>query len=274
MPNVTVTEKEFIATVQSSKNLYAAAQKLIAKYGLSKHYYRDVKRRAKKLGINAGIQHAHDVPEDFMIDKSSTLVGKDGKTKLQWLKLNRKKAEEARLIKEFALGLVKGTPQMPVVPAPKLAGSSDLLTNYIEPEPHFGMLSWASETRENYDSKIAKELLQGAAKRLVDAAPNSKYALISGLGDGIHADNQLNETTSGNKLDVDSRWGKIIRGYAGFYQWWVYYLLTKHDVVLIKRAKGNHDDHSTTAVNVMLGYMFERNPRVAIDQSEQIIKYQ
>jgi hypothetical protein len=269
-----ISDDELTKVVQSSKSLYQAHKKLMKSHGVSKNYYRTIKRRAKKLGINSGIQHAHDLPANFHIDKSSTLLGKDGELKLQWLKISRDKENMMQAIRDFAQGLaesLKGKSNL--IPPPIVPGSKLLLTNYIEPEPHFGMLSWAKETREDYDSKIATQLLKGASKRLADAAPNSEFALIAGPGDGIHADNQLNETTSGNKLDTDSRWSKIVQAYAGFYKWWIEYLLTKHGTVIVKRVKGNHDDHSTTAINIMLNYMFENNPRVIIDLDEFIVKY-
>ena len=273
MSNIKVPEEDFIEIVQSSKNLRAACTRIENKYKIGKDYYRTVRRRAKQLNIHAGVQHAHDLPDDFAIDRSSTLVGKDGKTKLQWLKLSRKKADEARMIREFATGLVHRKFKVPIIAPPIVPGDGELLTAYVEPEPHFGMYSWAKETKEDYDCNIARSLLIQAANRLVEAAPNSKYALVVGLGDGIHADNQSNETVSGNKLDVDTRWGKVIRAYAGFYKWWIELLLTKHDKVFVKRVKGNHDDQSTTAINVMLEYMFDKNPRVLIDQEETVIKY-
>jgi hypothetical protein len=269
-----VPDADFIKIIKASKNKHDALAKMVKMFHVQPSYMRILRQRCKQMGINPGVQHAHETPENFHIKASSTLVGKDGKTKLQWLKLDKDKADMIQELKDFAKGLadsLKG--KSTLIPPPVIPGSNMLLTTYLEPEPHFGMLSWSRETREDYDSKIATQLLKGSAKRLVDAAPNSKYAMIAGLGDGIHADNQLNETTSGNKLDTDSRWSKIVQAYAGFYKWWIEYLLTKHDIVYVKRVKGNHDDHSTTAINIMLWYMFNNNPRVVINLDEFVVKY-
>jgi hypothetical protein len=266
------TKKQFTKIITTSKNWPHALRRLHEHYGYSLKSDKAMRVRAKKLGIKPGLQHDMEIPDGYDI-KGISVLSRGQEELLRWTKTSKSKQEEAQLIKEFALGLIDGATIVPRVPAPLLPIMTDYLTEYIEPEPHYGMHSWAKETRENYDIKLAKQYLQQAATRLIAAAPPTKYALVTGLGDGLHADNQTEQTTSGNKLDTDTRWGKIIRSYAEFYRWWINELLKKHEIVHVVRVKGNHDDHSTTAINLMLGYVFEDNPRVIIDQDEFTVKY-
>ncbi|MGV7235815.1 MAG: hypothetical protein ACQ9ET_06085, partial [Nitrosomonadaceae bacterium] len=168
-PKHVISEEQFIELVTSSYNFSHAHKKAMAQYGMSKHSYKHILKRAKKLGVKPGIQHDRDIPDGFEIKGSSTMV-RTPEGLIQWIKTNKKQEEEIRLIREFAAGLAKSLKnKSTLIPPPVVPGSDRLLTVYVEPEPHFGMLSWATETDENYDSKIAKHVLQGAAKRLVDA---------------------------------------------------------------------------------------------------------
>ncbi len=274
------SRKDFREIVSSSRNWTDAHQQLRDTYGIFDK--RSIRKRAKRLDVKPlttkKLSQVKDIPlpalqDGYHVKGTSTLVGPDGETKNQWIKTDKDKEDQLRLLKEFAAGLAEDLRGSSIVSNPPKTSIDCLMANYIEPESHFGMYSWAGETREDYDLNIADDLLRRGAGRLIAAAPPARYALLSGIGDGLHADNQNNETTSGNKLDTDTRWGKVIKKYASFYRWFIEQLAVKHEHVMVKRVKGNHDDHSATAINLMLSFMFENNPRVIIDTGETIIKY-
>jgi hypothetical protein len=135
-------------------------------------------------------------------------------------------------------------------------------------DPHIGMLSWRHETGDDFDLKIAERNLVAAVDRLVGLAPPSKRALIVNLGDFYHSDNKEGRTArSGNSLDVDSRWDKVLRVGIMAMVRCVDRALEKHECVRVINEIGNHDDHSSIMLGVCLSHHFRDNPRVEIDTS-------
>jgi hypothetical protein len=141
---------------------------------------------------------------------SSTLYDADGAIKLQWIKTKEGHSPEvwAEQIKDVF------TDATPIKPVPRVKGpsSNKLLTVYPIGDHHVGMYSWAEETGNDYDLKIAENLLVTAMQYLVAQAPVCDEALIVNLGDFFHVDNLKNQTArSGNVLDVDTRYAAMIR---------------------------------------------------------------
>jgi len=128
------------------------------------------------------------------------------------------------------------------------------------------MFSWEEETGENYDLDIAYNLLTKAFNRLVESTPNSEYALLANLGDYFHIDDTRNETLrSGNRLDVDSRYPKILKTGLKLIINIIQKLLIKHKYIIIRNAIGNHDPHTTYFLNEYIRAWFCDNPRIIIE---------
>ena len=152
--------------------------------------------------------------------------------------------------------------------------NSDLLAVYPSGEPHIGLFSWPAETGEVYDCNVAKSIMFNLTKRLVDAAPPAEYALLPNVGDWFHSDNYDNVTRqSGNRLDVDTRWPKVFKTGVQIKVHLIKLALKKHKYVKVIITPGNHDEHTSFALSMILDAYFKDNPRVDIDLGVTPHKY-
>jgi hypothetical protein len=83
----------------------------------------------------------------------------------------------------------------------------------------------------------------------VDRSPSSGECVILGGGDLLHADNSQNQTAkSGNVLDVDGRYQKIVGVATQLMVRTINVALRRHLHVTVRVLPGNHDEHSAVAV--------------------------
>ena len=233
---------------------------------------------AEKLAAMQGWSPDHDmthvVPSPFVVKGTSTLYDEAGRPRLQWVKtkLSDQLAESA--IRDFVTDLVEGARGMsPLGTAPEYC-DADLLSVYPMGDPHFGMYSYAAETGDNFDLGIAEQQLCAAVDRLVASSPPAETALIIELGDFFHADNESNQTgRSGNSLDVDTRWAKVMQVGLRAMVHCIRRALEKHLRVVVRIVRGNHDTHSSFALALALDAYFSNNPRVKIDLSPAAFWY-
>lgn len=80
---------------------------------------------------------------------------------------------------------------------------------------HLGMLAWAPEAGEDYDSKIAADLAATAVADLLGKAagfPAERIVILLG-NDLVHADRTVGgaggQTMAGTQVDVDGRWQRL-----------------------------------------------------------------
>ncbi len=214
------------------------------------------------------------VPAPFVVKGVSTLYDEAGRQKQQWVKTTRDEAMAEQVIRDFVEHLaedVRG--KSPTVPAPRFS-DEDLLVVYPMGDPHFGMYAWADEAGEDFDIELADKITRAAIDRLVDSAPGAHTAVLAELGDFFHADNNSARTPqSGNALDVDSRWYKVMQVGVRAMRYAVERLLEKHAKVIVRIVQGNHDTHSAIALALVLSAYFENNKRVVIDLSPSAFWY-
>jgi hypothetical protein len=142
----------------------------------------------------------------------------------------------------------------------------DLLAFYPLPDMHFGMFAWKAETDENWDLKIAEKSIGEAFTRVVASTPRTKRAVIMGGGDQMHSDSNMNMTAkSGNVLQVDGRYDKVIAATTRFFVTAIDLALTNHEHVDVRVLKGNHDEHSSVAIGYFLLAWYRNEPRVTVD---------
>lgn len=155
---------------------------------------------------------------------------------------------------------------------PVLPTSSDTVAVYPIADVHVGLLAWEEETGGNYDTNIAREVLRKAYTDVIEATPPSKHALVLGLGDLLHADNYEGRTDrSGNALDVDGRYPKVLKEAVLLIRFVIDLALTRHETVEVRLLAGNHDVRSALAVSLALSLGYEKNPRVIVDDSPSYI---
>lgn len=233
--------------------------------------------RLVKAAARQGYSPEHDmtrtVPDGFLVKGVSTYYDKDGKPSGQWVKSTIDQERQAQLLREFAMGLaeeVKGL--APITRCPARA-DDDLMCVYPLGDPHFGMHAWWQDAGDDFDLKKAEALTCGAVDRLVASAPAAHTALLLNLGDMFHADNQKNQSQSGHQLDVDGRWSKVQRVGLQAMIYCARRLLEKHQKVVVRINRGNHDGHSSYALSLMLSCYFHSEPRIEVDLSPATMWY-
>lgn len=251
----------------------AAEQLKISHQSLSESIRR-VKRQAAKQGYSPDHDMTKEVPEGFTLKGTSTLYDKEGNLKIQWVKTDRTKEdllEQLSIVTQTLCEDIKGKSN--IIPPPDTV-DKDLCSVFPIADLHMGMYSWEQETGNSYDCAIAQDLLISSMARLIVSAPNSEQCLLALLGDWFHTDTSENKTMhSGNILDVDTRWQKVFKMGVNVMKTCIEMALAKFKKVKIIICKGNHDDHTSYAISLIMTAYFSGDPRVEIQDSVQEYRY-
>lgn len=207
-----------------------------------------------------------EVQGGFNIRKVSTNYDGEGNIRQQWVSEDKDKTDLLDQMKDAIATLIEPCTGLSLSVNAPTETVDDLLVVYPIADVHLGQFSWADETGTDYDLKICEQILNDSMTELVQSAPATKTGLIVNLGDLFHADTMENKTMrSGNVLDVDSRWGKIVQVGTRIYRNLIHLALQKHEKVIVKSAIGNHDDHSSMWLAMLMKAYFEKDDRVEID---------
>lgn len=206
--------------------------------------------------------------DGFNIAQRSSMTDGDRNIKLQW-HIERPEAKSRReLVAAIKSEFDDYRGKAELIDPPDEV-DDDLMVVYPVVDPHTGMLSWGKETGVANDLNIGIDRMFDGASRLISAAPPAKYGAIVNTGDFFHADNQRNVTTGhGHQLDVDGRATKVRQAGVGLLRRMVDLGLQKHEFIILKNLKGNHDEESASWLNITLGLFYENNPRVLIDMED------
>lgn len=224
-------------------------------------------QRWDKTGLAPTDEPAYaPIPDGAHVVSTSTMVDGTGATRVQWIRAEQDKIDRDRIFWESA----KAAAEKAAIPLGPIAvprwSNRDLIVFYPLGDPHIGLLSWAPETGEHHDAKIAERDLINVTDMLVDAAPSASTAVLINLGDYLHAQTDEQRTPrGGHKLDVDGRRGKILELGLTLMLRMVIRLLEKHDRVIVANIRGNHDPDVAVMIALWLRAMFKDNPRVEID---------
>lgn len=209
----------------------------------------------------------------FVAHATSTLIKPDGSIALQWVKERADPAQEAERNKAAAEAFAAELPKLSPIRAER-KHNKRLMACYPIGDAHIGMRSWHEETGEDWDLSIAEHIQCGAMRKLVESAPEAESATIVNLGDWFHYDSMEPVTQrSGNVLDVDSRYAKMVRVGVMVMRQCIESALEKHKRVRVINAIGNHDDTGAIWLSVCLSHFYERNKRVIIEQSPAAFNY-
>lgn len=161
------------------------------------------------------------------------------------------------------------TPAEPVQPPAHVMDGQ--LTAYLLSDRHTGLMAWARETGEAYNTELAVQRVRDWVARCVAASPPSHTAVILDNGDGQHADDFTNQTPkSKHGLDVDTRHFRTIEADIVAMATAVELALAKHSKVIVRIMSGNHNPTSWMAILFALAERFRNDPRVEVvkDPSE------
>ena len=247
---------------------------LVKRFGLKPGGYSATYKRIKylkKIGLlslEAGVS----------VEKGTVLTGISRYHKLDdggiWVKSDVEKENQLAAI-ETAVNNIMETIK-PVTPAvvPKLLDKS-MTTFYPLPDLHFGLLVHAEEVNHkyNWDMKISREWVLASMDHLVDTSPASKYAVITDLGDFLHAEDNSARTTSGHQLDTDGRHSKIVQAAFDTMVRLIDKALLKHETVYFYSVSGNHSENSSIYLKAFLGAWYRNEPRFHIHIPHQAQQY-
>ena len=206
----------------------------------------------------------------YNVRGTSTLYGSDGEVKLTWVKEEPGKGGPAQWAEALRDACIDPLPR---IPAPPVA-TKKLLTVIPIGDHHVGMYAWAEEAGEDYDIKIADRLLVSAMSHLIDISPPCDTCLIANVGDFFHYDSHRAETpTNHNALDADTRYAAMIRAGLRTMRVVIERAAAKYRNVRVINSPGNHDPIGALWLSLALGMLYEKNPRIIIDQAPGKFSY-
>jgi hypothetical protein len=271
----TEAEQELLDALDQCDGVMNQAIRILGKDARAlKRRLATIKARAAEQGVAPDHDMVHEAPRPFVVKGTSTLYGDDGSVKVQWVKTQRDSEDRIQEMHDAiheAMADFKGVYKPRKAPA---SDTDDLMACYVMGDPHIGCYAHAEEAGENFDVDIAREDLINATSRLVEVAPKTDRALIVNLGDFFHADNSSERTTrSGAKLDVDSRWHRVLQAGCMLMVDLITMALSKHPRVEVINCIGNHDDHSSVMLSAFLAAYFHKEPRVHIHSTVNKFNY-
>lgn len=243
------------------------------KYGISDRVIRIRKAKLAKKGVGHGRDVSHLVPDGYKIKGTSSLVDEFGNTKLQWVKTDTDAERQVELMKAVIEGMKSEiTPVVPVKAA-RVKRDDKLLNLYTVSDFHLGMLAWGDESGDDWDMKIAEDLFSRWFDVAFQKAPDAGTGVINLLGDLAHFDSLVAVTpASGNVLDADTRYQKLVRYMIRMVRRVVDMALVKHKNVRLLIVQGNHDESGMIWLSEMFSTLYDNEPRVFVDTSPDVYK--
>jgi len=150
-------------------------------------------------------------------------------------------------------------------PVPECVFDADQINVIPIGDPHIGMLAWAPETGDHFDTKIACRELRCCIQELLASMPKCERAIITNLGDAMHAQDDSNKTPGhGHMLDVDGRFARSLDALHILLRSIVDEALKTHEHVTFRNLPGNHDPRVAVELMMWLRAVYENEPRVDI----------
>jgi hypothetical protein len=205
------------------------------------------------------------IPAGHVIKGISKLTDGEGRTLVEWVK-TREGTDPLDVIAAIKSAFADYPSRAAPIPAPAHV-ADDLLTLLPCADFHVGMYAWGKENGgANWDLRLAEETIGGAIEAAIERSPASGHAVVLGGGDLLHADNSDNRTArSGNALQVDGRYPKVLETACFLMVRAVDAALRRHRHVTVRILPGNHDEHAAVAVAWFLFAHYRNEPRVTVD---------
>lgn len=142
------------------------------------------------------------------------------------------------------------------------------------PDLHFGKLTWAEESGDNYDIRIARKMVRQAVDELIGFSELHKIKrILLPLGnDFFNVDSQAEETTHGTPQQEDTRYQKTFRAGREIAVDIIDSLaaLAPVDVLVIP---GNHDEERMFYLGDSLVAWYHNDANVMVDNAAMKRKY-
>lgn len=225
----------------------------------------NVRFRSYRTGKESG--DTFEMPPSMTLDRGTFQVDASGKIERQWLKAKTGPGSREELIEAIrtaAGDLVQNPITVDLAPAPE--ADDDLLNLHPLPDLHLGLYAWGRQTGMSWDLKTALAVYQKTMQTLIARSPSAGTGIILGGGDLLHADDETKRTRkSGNVLDVDTRYPKVLSEACKLMVYQVELAKAKYPHVIARILPGNHDEDSAVAVTWFLEAWFRNDERVTVD---------
>lgn len=228
-----------------------------------------IKKNAERRGDLGKLKDQGLVPDGYFAETS---VQRRWDEELQqmvvvsdWTKSRREKSDkEENSFKEFIEGLTSEIKR--AKPTKNRKTQNDQLASAIVfGDAHLGMLAHAIQTlAEDYDLEKGTADIRAAIDYCVECAPISQEGWFINVGDLMHFDNTRNETTNGTKQDGSATHSQVMRAAGSLIRYCIDKMLTKFNTVRVVNARGNHDNDSASALNMIIEVTYENEPRVTV----------
>lgn len=210
------------------------------------------------------------MPKGQMLKGVSVLTDGDDNTIVKWVKTKEGVLDPLELAERLKDTFADFKPAAKPKAPPKHT-NDDLLSFIPCNDWHLGMFAWGPEVDSNWDLKIAEEAIGAGMDDVIFRSKQAGEAVVLVGGDLLHSDNKKNQTAnSGNQLDVDGRYQKVIDAACRLMVRVVDSALGHHGKVIVRVLPGNHDEHSSVAVAYFLRAWYRKDPRVLVDVSPSL----
>ena len=270
----TERQREYIDAVNQYSSIREAAREIGTSHATILNALEKIEARAAAQGYAPNLHHHKKGLSGFSTDRISAYYGKDGDLRGEWHIQNRNREAIAQALKDFVDGLCEQIPKAEPVKHEARFNDPDLMSGIFIGDAHVGQYSYAPETRQgDFDTDIATKQIRDAIDYLVAVAPMAKTGLLVDVGDALHADSAHNTTFKGTPVDVDTRYHRTLRALAMVMRYSIDRMLQKFEKVVVVVARGNHNDSSAIAIQLMLEFCFENEPRVEILNTQGYFHY-
>lgn len=264
----TQRELDYIQAIDEHGSLIRAAKALGVARGTMHSAFRSLRHRAAIKGYSPEHNLTHPVAPGQRLRGASQLYRRgEAEPLLEWVKSTADDDARYAIQQEAFKALAESLPRVKPLPPPKKC--SDALCNvYTLTDSHVGALCWEQEGGSNWNLKIAEQTLTKCFEQMIQGSPRAKVGIVAQLGDFLHTDGLTPATpTSGNILDADSRFEKIVQVAVRILRRVVDLSLMHHEQVIVLLAEGNHDPSSSVWLRTMFKALYENEPRVMVIDS-------
>lgn len=264
----TPRQREYVEAINLHGSIRAAARVLRAGKGTINDAMRLVHAKAARAGYSPTHDMIHTAPPGYSVRGTSTLYDPDGNVKIQWVKTTADGEARDEAMRAAYAALSEELPRLDPIEGP--AHTSAALCNlFTFTDSHIGMMAWHKEGGDDWNLKIAEQTLIGCFEQLIATSPKAKVAVINQLGDWLHSDSLSPVTpTSHHVLDQDGRYSQMVAVAVRVLRRIVDLALMHHDEVHLLVCEGNHDMASSVWLRQMFAALYEREPRLTVNDSE------
>jgi hypothetical protein len=263
----TERQSEYIDAVNKYGSFQNAADRLKVCKGSVQNGIDQVRRKAAVRGYAPDADMTRITPAPYVVRGTSNLYDGDGVLKASWVKTRLDDDQFQQMLLDAIEGFKDDIPRVSMLAPPPL-GNSNILNCYVITDYHMGMLSWKPETGDDWDLKLAEELIVKWFAQAIVQSPDADTAVFAQMSDFLHFDG-MDAVTPASKhlLDVDTRFAKVVRSAIRVLRTVIDMLLQKHQKVHIIMADANHDPVSQIWLREWFSVLYENEPRITVDKS-------